>query len=310
MPSLAIARAANAAKFSKLSYFPVAVFVGGTSGIGQATAEAFARHTSGNAHIIIVGRNKAAADAIIASFPKPTSPEAKHEFLACDVSLMKNIQATTSGLLARLPKVNFLVLSPGLYNLRGRDETEEGIDRRLGLHYYARWKFIYDLLPLLRKAKDAGEDAKVLSVLGAGHGGQIDLNDLGMKKSYGLTRAGLTSPTYTDLMMETFAQQHPDIAFIHTNPGGVRTPILERSHPVLASVLTPLLYPLTNSPENCAEFTLYALQQTEKGFSRRNPKGDDIGKSNYYGPEEARIAVWEHTKAEVDRALNTAQSQG
>lgn len=34
------------------------------------------------------------------------------------------------------------------------------------MHYYARWKLIGDLLPALKKAKEAGEDAKVLSVLG------------------------------------------------------------------------------------------------------------------------------------------------
>lgn len=200
MPSLALARAANAT-FSP-AYFPVAVFVGGTSGIGKATAEAFARYTKGNAHIVIVGRNKAAGDAVIASFPKPTAPEAKHEFVACDVSLMKNIQATTASLLTRLPKINFLVLSCGLFNFRGRDDTEEGIDRRLGLHYYARWKFIYDLLPLLHKAKDAGEDAKAMSVLAPGDGRPVDLDDLGLKKAYSFPKAGVASPTYTDLAME------------------------------------------------------------------------------------------------------------
>jgi len=45
MTSLAAVRAANAA-FSS-SYIPTALFVGGTSGIGQATAEAFARYTKG-----------------------------------------------------------------------------------------------------------------------------------------------------------------------------------------------------------------------------------------------------------------------
>ncbi len=200
MPALAAVHAANAA-FSP-AYFPVAVFVGGTSGIGRATAEAFARYTKGNAHIVIVGRNKSAADEVIASFPKPTEPAAKHEFVHCDVFLMRNIQATTAALRERLPKINFLVLSPGLLKFRGRDETAEGIDKRLGLHYYARWKFVYDLLPLVRKAKDAGEDAKVMSVLAPGHGGPVNLDDLAMKKSYNFAKAGLASPTYTDLMFE------------------------------------------------------------------------------------------------------------
>ena len=94
------------------------------------------------------------------------------------------------------------MLSPGLFNLHGRDETVEGIDKRLGLHYYARWKFVYDLLPLVRRAKDAGEDAKIMSILGAGHGGPVDLNNLGLKKSFSPAKAGLASPTYTDLMFE------------------------------------------------------------------------------------------------------------
>ena len=65
MPSISKIRADNAV-FSP-SYLPVALFVGGTSGIGQAAAEAFARYTKGDAHIIICGRNRAAAESIIAS---------------------------------------------------------------------------------------------------------------------------------------------------------------------------------------------------------------------------------------------------
>lgn len=154
MTSLAAARAANAAFAPK--YLPVAIFVGGTSGIGQAMVESFARHTKGNAHIIICGRNEKAAKSIIATFPKPTvSAGAQHEFVHCDAVLMKNVHTTAIDLLARLPKINFLVLSPGVLTMKGRDETEEGIDKKLALHYYARWKFTKELMPLLRNAKGA-----------------------------------------------------------------------------------------------------------------------------------------------------------
>ena len=55
-------------------------------------------------------------------------------------------------------------------------------------------------------ARDAGEDAKIMSVLAAGQGGAIDVENLGLKKSYSVMRAGLASPTYTDLAFEVRAR--------------------------------------------------------------------------------------------------------
>ena len=86
--------------------------------------------------------------------------------------------------------------------LNGRDETSEGIDKKLAVHYYARWRFIHDLLPSLERAKEAGEEAKTMSVLGSGKGGEIDTEDLGLKKNFSLTNAALAAPTYNDLMLE------------------------------------------------------------------------------------------------------------
>jgi NAD(P)-dependent dehydrogenase (short-subunit alcohol dehydrogenase family) len=184
---------------------PTAVFVGGTSGIGEAMASTFARMTKGNANIIIVGRNRDAADRIISSFPKPTPDKGvKHEFIQCDVSLLKNVHATTSYMLSRLDKINFLVISPGYINLTGRNETVEGNDHRLSVMYYARWAFIDDLIPLLQKARGAGEEAKVMSVLAAASpaGVPANVNDLAMKENYGLLAATGGIATYNDLMLE------------------------------------------------------------------------------------------------------------
>lgn len=143
MANLASIRAANIGIGSSLPYRPVAIFVGGTSGIGAGMARALARHRNGDAHIVLVGRNRAAAEEIIASFP-PASKDAKYEFVECDVTLMRNVRKTTEELKQRLPKVNFLVLSPGIMTLQGRTDTDEGIDRKLALHYYARWRFTYE----------------------------------------------------------------------------------------------------------------------------------------------------------------------
>lgn len=253
MSTLAAVRAANAA-FNP-SYTPVAIFVGGTSGIGQGIAEAFARHTKGNAHIVIVGRNRAAADTIISQFPKPAEGGAKvsHEFVQCDITLMKNVQSVTTDLVSRFPKINFLVMSPGIMTMNGRDETEEGIDKKLAVHYYARWKFTNDLLPLLRKAKEDGEDAKVLTVMAAGKGGEIDLDDLGLKKTFSVKNAALQGPTYNDLMMQVrnlffhfhFIPNHSlnctRNSLPKTQTSHSCTPILDSSaHPSRQALILPL----------------------------------------------------------------------
>lgn len=262
-------------------------------------AEALGRYTKGNATIIIAGRNRAAADAIIAKLPKPTTPGVSHEFVECDATLMKNVRAATKEILARHPKINFLVMSPGYLTLRGRDETEEGIDRKLALNYYARWTFATDLLPALKRAKEDGEDAKVFSVMAAGKGGEIDVEDLGLKKTYSVTKAALASPTYNDLMMEELADRNPDLTFIHAHPGVVRTNMLNSAQSTIlratSGIISVLAYPFSVNPEDCAEYMWHGMFNSTKGAFRIGSQGENIGKNRYFGTEAQRKKLWEHT---------------
>ncbi|KAJ7728886.1 NAD(P)-binding protein [Mycena metata] len=301
MPSLSTVRSSNAA-FAP-AYTPVAIFVGGTSGIGQGMAEAFARHTKGNAHIVLVGRNRAAAEAILASFPKPTLPGASHEFVECDITLMKNVHRVAGELTARIPKINFLVLTPGVLTLKGRNETEEGIDRKLAVHYYGRWRFIKDLLPAVENAKKAGEDAKIMSVLAAGKGGAIDLEDLGLKKSFSLPNAAAAAPTYNDIMVNDFAARYPGLSFVHSYPGVVRSGMLKSSDSAflrLSNPLMTLLTPFSYSVEASGEHQLYALLKVGPGATRTTDNGAEIGLTEgYHGSPEAMARLWKHTEDET-----------
>ena len=88
-----------------------------------------------------------------------------------------------------------------VFGIYGLQETEEGVDKKLASRYYSRWALTHVLLPLLHKAKDEGEPASVLSILAAGMGPQVDLDDLGLKNSYSGIKAMMQSVSYNDLMV-------------------------------------------------------------------------------------------------------------
>jgi hypothetical protein len=144
MPSLVDARAFNAAYHA--STRPVAVFVGGTSGIGEHMARRLCNHLHGDLDVVLVGRNRAAAQRILDALPAAPSgtPKPLREFMHCDATLMSDVRKTAEELTRKLGKINFLVLSAGVLNLNGREETTEGLDKKLALSYYSRWKFIHE----------------------------------------------------------------------------------------------------------------------------------------------------------------------
>lgn len=88
--SLEAVRAANAALLAKRSL--VAVFPGGTSGIGEFTVRALARHAAKGqgARIYLVGRNQKAADTIAADYASHKNVQFRF-VKADDLSLLKDV---------------------------------------------------------------------------------------------------------------------------------------------------------------------------------------------------------------------------
>ncbi|KAF8201878.1 hypothetical protein K438DRAFT_2015331 [Mycena galopus ATCC 62051] len=329
MPTPAAVKAFNAAAFSgsPTSYVPVAVFVGGTSGVGQGMVEAFARYVRGRAHIIIVGRNEHAAASILARLPKPDALEFddasgggsgtenatkgwKHEFVPCDVSLMANVRAACAEIRARCARINVLVLTAGYSSMMNPALTSEGVDLHLAMRYYHRFLFIQELLPLLQAAGALSQDAKVMSVLGAGRGSPkrpIDLENLGntvkpREGRFGVSmRSMIMSSGYTDAMLAHFATQNPNVAFTHIHPGIVRTSAL-RSTADFDGLLTPLAWILNFilpffavSQDECAEHMLYALFTGERGLFIRDRYGDAVSELAF----ESRVELGESNETSV-----------
>ena len=82
---------------------------------------------------------------------------------------------------APLPKINYLIVSQGAA-LLGVPDTEEGLHPILALGLYGRTRAILELVGLLEKAAELGEDSRAMTIGAAGGGGPLDLSDVGMKK--------------------------------------------------------------------------------------------------------------------------------
>ncbi|KAJ7726675.1 hypothetical protein DFH07DRAFT_852523 [Mycena maculata] len=316
MPTLAAAEASNAA-FAP-NYLPVAVFVGGTSGVGQAMAEGFARQMKGHAHIIIIGRNATAAAEILAAFPKPSKSDGwAHEFVPCDASSMADVRAVCEGLSARLVYINFLVITaggPAANSLVASSVTPEGLDDHLAMRYFMRYIFTKELLPLLVRARENGQHAHMMTVLGAGFGISIPTTDLGLHEarrrsikilqgvtpSIAAVKGMIRGVAYNDGLVAHFASLHPEIAFTHIMPGQVLT-VGGSKMGGLGWLLAPLTWLLnlfkasiSITQDESAQYMLYGLLDGDRGLFIRGQRGDVISAHVFNPDHKAHFDVTAH----------------
>jgi NAD(P)-dependent dehydrogenase (short-subunit alcohol dehydrogenase family) len=97
----------------------VAVFVGGTSGIGEGTARAFVQHAD-KPKIYLIGRKQEEADRIIGEFQK-LNAGSQTKFIKSDVSLVKSVDQVCEEIKQQEEKLNLLVISAGYLTTQGRN---------------------------------------------------------------------------------------------------------------------------------------------------------------------------------------------
>jgi NAD(P)-dependent dehydrogenase (short-subunit alcohol dehydrogenase family) len=201
----------------------VAVFVGGTSGIGLYTARELARNTT-SPHIYLIGRNQAGATKIIEEL-KSINSSSQVSFIQKDVSLLKNVDEACQEIHTKEKQVNLLFITCGYFVFTGRDETAEGLDKKLALHYYTRMRFINQLQPLLDTAATSNSLSRVVSVLDPQVGLRMmpNFSDLSLKNSFSLKNCASHASSMTNLTFLRLASQHPRTSYIHEYPGLVET---------------------------------------------------------------------------------------
>ncbi|KAL2862240.1 uncharacterized protein BJX67DRAFT_375455 [Aspergillus lucknowensis] len=295
----------------------VGVFVGGTSGIGEATARSFVKYAT-SPRVYLVGRNDAQATRITDELEQ-LNPGSRVVFVRCDVSLLRLVDEACKRIQEREEKVNLLVLSSGIFTTKARTETTEGLDKKLCLDYYSRMRFISNLLPQLHAAasrpnaiseKKSKGLASVVSVLEAGGEGPLILEDLPLKDNYSPKNCAKHAITMTSLSLGELAKANPSVSFVHTYPGIVKTGAFRDFGAVtqaLIRVLFVVAKPWTVPVEECGERHLYAavglpkIRTVDEGAGRPylvNWDGEPRGNQNVLGLyREKKIGkvVWKHT---------------
>ncbi|KAF2643500.1 hypothetical protein P280DRAFT_467527 [Massarina eburnea CBS 473.64] len=255
--SLADVRAYNST-LKNLAPGLVAIFVGGTSGIGLYTAREFARTTT-SPHIYLVGRNETEATKITQEL-KTINSKSTVDFIKKDVSLLRKVDEVCKEIKEREKSVNLLFMSCGVLTLNGRDGTEEGLDRKHSLHYYARMRFIQNLAPLLTAAAENTDPnaalSRVVSVYDPfiGRANKPDFSDLALKSTFSLAHVANHSSAMQNFALERFARLYTKTAFVHEQPGSVETSLVKMP---LVKLLYFLMKPLLVEKKESGERHLF-----------------------------------------------------
>lgn len=110
MVGLTQVRSSNSALNSRNPHF-VAVFVGGTSGIGEYTAKQLANSVK-QPTIHLVGRNPAAGSRIVEEL-KAANPNGSFNFIQSDLSLLRNVDDVCAVIKNKEESIDLLFMTIG-----------------------------------------------------------------------------------------------------------------------------------------------------------------------------------------------------
>lgn len=231
----------------------VAVITGGNSGIGRATALAFAR---AGAQVVIAARNRERGDAVVDEI---NNAGGKAAFVATDVSKPADVKALVAQAVATFGRVDCAFNNAagygGAFSLTA-DFTEEEFDETIAVDLKGVWLCMkYEIEQMLRQDPPGGVIVNTSSVNGLG--------GIATGSVYSAAKAGVIA------LAKSAAQEYAR--------RGIRINVL-----VAGAFRTPML---ENSLERASGGKPEAKRQAEGRYLNYIPSG------RIAGPEEAAEAV-------------------
>ncbi|MGA0557205.1 SDR family oxidoreductase [Larkinella sp. VNQ87] len=240
----------------------LAIITGSTEGVGYEDALAL---SSAGWNVVMMGRNAQKGAEAIAKIHR-INPKAKVSFEKIDLADLSSIKSFASRMLSKGQAINLLINNAGVMTPPKRLETIDGFELQFGTNHLGHFALTAQLMPLLRKAKDA----RVVTVSSvANREGKINFGDLQSTSTYSPMQAYGQSKL-ANLMFALELQRQSEkqgwgITSMAAHPGVSRTNLLltgagRWSGPGIARTFLPFLF---QPPAQGALPTLYAATSPE-----------------------------------------------
>lgn len=208
----------------------VILVTGATDGIGLETAKELA--VFGH-EVVLHGRSmektQHAREAILRAAPNATLHTA-HADLADPAGIRRMAQE----LAARLPRLDVLINSAGMY-MKERILTREGFETTLAVNYLAPFLLTNLLLPLLKKSPEP----RVVTVSSIAHqSGRIAFDNLNAERHFDAYLAYANSKLADALFASELARREPWLASNSLHPGVIDTKLLHAGFDMKGAAVT------------------------------------------------------------------------
>ena len=205
------------------------VITGATSGIGEVAAETLAR---AGARVLFVARSEAKARALVSRLIR-ANPDAAHDFVVADLSVLTEMKSAARALIAKATKVDMLINNAGAIFDR-REVTADGLERTFAVNHMAYFVVTELLLPIL------SPQARIVSTASAAHAfARLDFADLQTVQGYSAFgaygRSKLCNILWTRELARRLSATGVTANCVH--PGGVNTGFGDNATGWLKSVM-------------------------------------------------------------------------
>ncbi len=157
------------------------IITGANSGLGKATAEQLARM---GAHVVMVCRSREKGERAKAEVEKK-SGSSSVELMVADLASLDSVRKLAHEYQESHDSLHVLLNNAGVARIR-RSITADGFETTFQVNYLSHFLLTNLLLPLLKRSAPS----RIVSVSSVAHyGGHINLDDLQLKRGYGVMRA-------------------------------------------------------------------------------------------------------------------------